>query len=452
MFSVYIYPICLIMFLLCLGAVMMLERRGVSHNKILITAGILGVITVFMQLYPPGWYLLGDYTKAYAPAGRAAAFGDQAAMTEVMALGVEGFVNLPIVAFLFAPFGVLPTKAGDLLFLGVGGLAGLVLWRELVIALDLKTRANALFLFLIICAGPMAGNLYMGNTTQFVMLLVVWAMIAMMQRRDISAGALFAMAALMKPALIIFGVYAVLRGRWTIAISGGAVCVTATLLSILIFGWSMHMLWLEQTILPALDGTILAHNIQSIGGVVGRAIVGGEYLLNWNPQPVPEIASIVTRILQLATIAAVITSITFLARRNRPDETAPLEVSLVLMIPLLIPNLSWNHYLIWAFLPLALCLRDLPALKAATGMQIAALVAAALIAQPVEIWPDLVPWLRELFARLIVSLPFVGAIILLVLMVRMTLAIRTGESEIGLVKPNARTTVFSPPIKVPFLH
>lgn len=449
MFSYFIYPVLGIMFVLCLGIIMLLHKRGVSNNKIVMTAGMLGIATFLFQYFPPPWYLLVDYENAYLPAG-AAAMSDHTALSGLLAKGVLGFVNLPIVAFLFSPFAALPFAVGEALFLGIGVVAALLLWRELVRLLDLNTRESALLLFLVLGSGPAAYNLFLGNTSQIVMVLIILGLGAFMQRRDTSAGILFALAALIKPALIIFGIYALLRGRWKVALSGGVVCVAATLLSIIIFGWPMHVLWLEQTILPALDGTIMAYNVQSISAVVSRAMVGSEHLLDWTPTEVPELASLISRILQLAALAVIVTCITLLARLKRTAETAPLEVSFVLMIPLLIPNLAWNHYLIWAFLPLALCLRGLPGFGQMTRLHMTALVAMALIILPIETWTFSSPLVQEVFGRVIVSLPFLGVVLLLILMVQMTLSIRNGTSDTGLIAGNVRGTAFSPKLKVPF--
>ena len=53
--------------------------------------------------------LFTDFRKAYYPAGSAALEG-HAALKPLFEFqrGVHGFVNLPIVAYLFAPFGLLP--------------------------------------------------------------------------------------------------------------------------------------------------------------------------------------------------------------------------------------------------------------------------------------------------------------------------------------------------------
>ena len=449
MSSVFIYPVCLLMFALCVGVVMVLHGRNASHNTIVLTGGALGAITFVLQYVPPPFWLMADFEKAYLPAGQAA-LGDHKALADLLAKGVDGFVNLPVVAFLFTPFSVMQFHVSELAFFGLGGLAGLVLWRELVRLADLKARESALLMFLAIGSGPAGYNLVNGNTSQIVIVLIIWGIMSYMRGRDSMAGILFACAALIKPALIILGIFTLLRGRWRVTASGAAVCVAATLLSILIFGWPMHVVWLEQTILPALDGTIMAHNVQSIGGVVGRAIVGPAHLSDWTPYAVPELAVLLTRILQLLTAAVIVSCLVVLARRKNPVATAPLEFSFVLMIPLLIPNLSWSHYLLWAFLPLALCLRGLPDLKQSSGAQLAALLSAALMAQPVYMWSSSSALVQDIFGRIIVSLPFLGAVILLGLMVRLVFISRDTPPGNPLRDGKFRSTAFVPPLAFPF--
>ena len=76
----------------------------------------------------PQEYLWQDFTDAYYAAG-AAALGGPAKVVGLLEHGVHGFVNLPIVGYFFAPFGLLRPRSAALLFtmsefgLG-GGLAG----------------------------------------------------------------------------------------------------------------------------------------------------------------------------------------------------------------------------------------------------------------------------------------------------------------------------------------
>lgn len=448
MLSVFIYPVCLLMFAVCVGVVAYLHSRNASHNRIVLTGGTLGILTFLLQYVPPPHWLMADFEKAYWPAGKAVATGDHQALSELLAQGAYGFVNLPVVAFLFSPFSVMHIYVADLIFLGLGGLACVLLWRELVRFADLKAPESALLLFLAIGSGPAAYSVVNGNTSQMVLILVIWGLIAFMRQKDMTAGILFALAALIKPALIVFGIFTLLRGRWRVTAAGAGVCVAATLLSILIFGWPMHVLWLEQTIMPALDGTIMAHNVQSISGAVSRAFVGAAHLNDWDPHPVPALAATLTRILQLLTAAAIITCLVLLARRKNVQQTAPLEFSFVLMALILLPNLSWNHYYVWAFIPLALCLRNAFPLRSARPDQIITLIAAALMATPVFMWEASSPLIQEIFGRLIVSLPFIGAIMLLGVMIKQVLSPQANAWTTPDIH-TSRPTALIPPVKWP---
>ena len=68
---------------------------------------------------PPEWFW--DFTRAYYSAGRDVVQGDLAALQVLIREGATGgFVNIPIVASLFAPFGILPPRIPGILFTIIG--------------------------------------------------------------------------------------------------------------------------------------------------------------------------------------------------------------------------------------------------------------------------------------------------------------------------------------------
>lgn len=409
------------MFCLCAWLSDRLYKRGVSELNITVVSAVLGILTFVAQYFAvPQEGRMADFTKAYYVAGRVALV-DQVAFTELLSKGATGFVNLPIVAFVFTPFSFLPKPVALVLFFGLGLFASVYVWRILVRWAELNGPQSALMAFLMIGSGPVAYGVIVGNTSQMVMIAVLWGVIFMMRGKDWGAGVLFAAAALIKPALLLLGVYALLRGRWRVSLAGMAVCVVAAFLSITVFGWSLHRIWLEQTIFPALQGLIMAHNVQSIGGVVGRLFVGDLYLGNWDMHPVAPVVATIIKIGQTITIAIVAGSVVLLARKARPQQTLAMEVSFILFLILLLPNISWNHYYVWAFLPLSLLLPSVFPLNKKNPETWLILAAAGMIAQPVAFWHGSSDWVNGLFARLIVSLPFVGAVLLLAISVRRVL-------------------------------
>lgn len=192
----------------------------------------------------------------------------------------------------------------------------------------------------------------------------------------------------------------------------------AALLSIAIFGLPMHQFWLDQTIFPALNGATLAHNVQSIGGVIGRLFVGAAYLNNWDAHPIPELATDLIKVTQITLGIIIVGAIIWLVRKRDAKTTLAMEISFLMMALMMLPKLSWNHYYIWAFLPLALMLPDIFPLGLRLRESWLVLISAGMMAQPVFMWQSGIGWIDSIFARLIVSLPFLGAVLLLALMVR----------------------------------
>lgn len=133
-------------------------------------------------------------------------------------------------------------------------------------------------------------------------------------------------------------------------------------------------------------------------------------------------------------------AIVWLARKHDPKKTLALEVSFLMMALVLLPNLSWNHYYIWAFLPLSLLLTYVFPLSFRDRESWLILLSAGMMAQPVFMWQSGIGWIDSIFAGLIVSLPFLGAMLLLGVMVHR--AIRWDHySDPGTFKLGAGETV-----------
>ena len=106
----------------------------------------------------------------------------------------------------------------------------------------------------------------------------------------------------------------------------------------------------------------------------------------------------------------------------------------------------------WAFIPLAMFFKDMPTLNRLPGQTMVALAAAVLIAQPVFMWEASSPLVQDIFGRVVVSLPFVGAVLLLGLMVREVFHIGATENQTDAARAPAETvfsTAFQPPLKWP---
>ena len=78
------------------------------------------------------------------------------------------FVNIPVVAYLFAPFGIFGRHAAIALFTltGVGFAVGS--WFLLLRMLRLDLKARWLLMLLFLASGPLMNTIKLGNTSEMI--------------------------------------------------------------------------------------------------------------------------------------------------------------------------------------------------------------------------------------------------------------------------------------------
>lgn len=231
-------------------------------------------------------HLFEDFRVAYYLAGQAVLDGP-AALGPQIERGVDGFVNLPIVAYLFAPFALLPDKAAAVLFtlIGLAATAGAFLLLTRLAGL----RGTGFWLLLLLFAinGPLHNSLKEGNTTHIVLLLLAAGLWLLRGRRDVAAGLLLGFAAVIKLPLMLFGLYFLLRRNWGATAGFAGFCGAAGLLSLAIFGWEMHWHWLQLSVLQFSSHPLGAFNVQSVAGFLVRLTEGPAALMDWETLRIP---------------------------------------------------------------------------------------------------------------------------------------------------------------------
>lgn len=373
-----------------------------------------------------------DFTTVYWIAGSAALQGTDA-VAALFGDGVTGFVNIPILAYLFAPFALFPPLPAALLFTGLGILATLFSWRALTHAAELDRHGAALLLFLFAAFGPLLYSLREGNTSHFVLALVAWAFLLVRERKDLAAGALLGAAALIKLPLLLFGVYFALRGRWLVAAGGASVVAAVGLASLAVFGWDSHVQWYETSIAPFARNPIPALNVQSIAGALARLELGPSSVLDWTPHELSPEFRLVASLLTLVVVALAAAS----AVAPRPKTAQPVsrgvahetEYLIVLMLACIVSTLSWSHYYTWALMPIAFFVGRTPHFPAALPARVMGWIAIALAAAPMAHLSFGNAMLEELNARLGTSRLLAGGLILLGLLVwsRWRMRVPTGD-------------------------
>jgi len=346
--------------------------------------------------------ILIDYTKAYHYAGQAI-LANPAALYDCTR--AQCYVNLPIVALLFAPLGALEPYTAGVLF-SLAGLVALVFAARRLAA----GRPFDTVMWLILLNGPLYYSIRIGNTTHILLLVLLVAFERLSGTRERLAGALLAFAALIKPPLGIFLLYLAARGRFRAALTMAAAGAAVVLLSIALYGIDLHLFWFREFVMGHGSAPIAAYNVQSVNGFLAHLLTRG-HLRDWYPIPMGSgfraASLIVTGVIAAAAIAAC-----WRAGRPRTPTAWLVELSLVLTASVLIAPISWTHYYLLLLIPIA------GLLEARTWpdhwMAVLALAGGViLISPPVVLLPFSGRIPAALYSRVLLSHYFYGGLLLL---------------------------------------
>lgn len=336
----------LLLALISLGLVILMERRAPARlfwPGVALLAAALAAVG-FRMSDPP--VLFEDFRSAYWEAGVAVWNGLDRFGT-VYERGTDGFVNIPVVAFLFAPFGLLDERVAAVIFTLLGILAAAASWLVLSRHYSLSRRDAAVLAIAFALFGPMLYSLREGNLSHFLLLGLCGALACLASSRHFTAGLLLGVIAVLKPSLGLIGIYFLLRGQWRVVAGGAVVCIGAVLLSLAIFGWEMNLLWYEQAVAPFAAGPVPGFNAQSIPAFVARFETGLPGLTDWGAHTLSAAGRI-----WAAGLAALV-GLLFLAacvRKGwRPPEARVIELELLLVVAVscAVSSLSWSHYYVW---------------------------------------------------------------------------------------------------------
>ena len=272
----------LIKVVVCLVAVYWIwQGPRVSRFATLASVAIVAVCFLLSAPHfsPSG---LNDFRNVYYPAGQAV-LEDPAALGPLV--GIGKFVNLPIVAYLFVPIGLLSDYIASNLFTLLGIVAVVWTWKLLCDMADLRGGSQWALLVLFAGFGPIIYSFKEGNTSHMVLLALAAALNLLRNHRYGAAGLLLGASSLIKLPLLLFGVYFLLRRDWEAVFAFIAVWVAAGLLSLAVFGWELHRQWFELCVLGSSVNVVGAFNAQSIAAFLARLGHSPDILRDWAPYP-----------------------------------------------------------------------------------------------------------------------------------------------------------------------
>jgi len=377
---------------------------------------VIAAMALFLLVKSETHWILHDFRVAYYSAGVAIQDGPQGLALEIER-GVEGFVNLPIVAYLFWPFGALSDQVASLLHAVFGLVCILAAWWLLVRLLSLGQQQALLLLFIFAANGPIVYSFKEGNLSHMLLLLFVVAFIWLRNGRQFGAGILLGLAALIKPPLLALGAYFLFRRNWRVVAGGALFCTLAVALSVVIFGWEMHLRWYELCIKPFGKNPMGAYNVQSIPAFLLRLQLGPENkLFVWKTHslgvPFAVLSGLLVAAIWISVLWVLLRSSMRMAIGKQPAPLATeLEFMMVIAAICVTSPVSWSHYYSWFLLPAAFFVSNQIVAWRKTVFRYIGWIGLLLLATPVLriYWRN--EWLYLAYTYVGVSLMLAGGLI-----------------------------------------
>ena len=405
-----------------------LGRKLAGNDTLVWIACLVGGAAIHLGLWqvsePPD--LFSDFYKAYFPAAEYLWEKGLSATWPLTEAAAGGFVNMPILAWLFVPLVMLGEEESGWAFLAFGATAALTAWWLLArMSRPEAKNAAPLLLFLGLINGPMINSMREGNTTHIILLLLVLAFVLWRAGWDFVAGLLLGLCALIKLPLLLFGAYYLLRGKWRVAMGGVTAITTAVLLSLADYGLQGNIAWYKDSVEPFLGGVIPAFNVQSIDGFLIRLSTGEARLHDWDPMVPDALHKVIRNALFLLVYGSAIW-IGWRAARAGPmpaingrlSARDTLEFALVITVAIITSPISWTHYYLLLLIPWGLYLGDrlpVPNDRTTRWLMWTSLVLTSL---PVVIPQHSPGLITEVLARTVVSAWFFGGLLMLAALLR----------------------------------
>ncbi|MBN9006608.1 MAG: DUF2029 domain-containing protein [Rhizobiales bacterium] len=314
-------------------------------------------LVLFEGSSPTDW--LWDFLNAYYLAGQAALNNDPSALRDLIGKGATGFVNIPIVAYWFSPFALLPPQPAAWVFTALGLASVVAAWFLLVRLAGLELRERWLLAVLFLVNGSLLNGIKFGNLSYFILFVLAAGLALVRRERSAAAGVLLGLGAVVKPSLVLFGLFFLLRRDFKGLVGFLVAGVATAILSLMVYGWSDNLNWFETCIVRYSHGWLPTFSVQSISAFIFR-LRDGIRIDHYDSLPqLPTsgeniLEKVLIGLLFIAAVTAWVRSVRFPDKDNdTQSERRDLEYLLILCLALVSSPLAWVHYYCWLLMPAA---------------------------------------------------------------------------------------------------
>nr|MBF0685866.1 DUF2029 domain-containing protein [Pseudomonas sp.] len=331
-----------------------LAKTGRAPKVFWLAAATLSIclgVALFLFIQPGR--IFDDFRPVYWAAGNAVLVAPDQLMP-LLRIGVDGgFVNLPIVAYAFAPLGLLPADFASWLFLVLGVGASLYAWWLAGSLFGFGRLERGISLLVLSGFGPLWYSLREGNSSHLLLVTLLLTIAALRKNKDFRAGLLLGITGVIKPPLLLICVYAAVRLRWGIVLGAALVIGGCAVASLAVFGLEANLVWYQTNIGTFAREPIAASNSHSIASVLARLHHGADVLSSWTPVHVPPEVRLTGLVLTALLALVAIYAAAPWERWFVTAEEFEADIVLIVSLSLFASTLTWTHYYSWLLLPAA---------------------------------------------------------------------------------------------------
>lgn len=271
---------------------------------------------------------------------------------------VDGFVNIPLLAYLFVPFSYFPSQIAARIFYLFGYISIIPLAYWLIKISGVDGWKRWLILLALITSESLDESLDWGNTTHFIMIFVMISLWWFKQGREWLSGLLLGFNGLIKLPLILPSGYFFIRRRWRV-VGGGLLAVgLALMFSFLLIPISLNLEWLDKIILSFAGHPVAAYNNQSVAGFLARQLISGSDVFSWRPIVPGTLFNIASIVLVALLYVPVIVVLFSNWKSSRTKHKYILEYFIVLVCSILTSPISWTHYYMMLLIPASIYIKE----------------------------------------------------------------------------------------------
>ena len=313
------------------------------------------LITLFLCLvvyrYKHNLPSMSDFFRAYYPAGRLI-IENPYALYDLSDTVVYGFVNLPILAYLFTPFSYLDKTVAGVSFTLLGITSVIFSIFILVDFTGLKSWRRLSLIAIMLFTIPISNSIWIGNTTHFTLLLLIGSFDSLKAKGEVLGGVLLAIASLIKLPLLFLMLLFVIRQRWRALLASCLTLLSAVTLSVVLCGWNLNLIWFQRCILSFSGKVVGAYNVQSVDSFLVRLLTAAP-LNSWDMYEASWQLKLVRYSLFLLFIGGTFWTL-FRSKHSTTPEAESLEFSIFLCLAIISSPISWTHYYLLLLLPISL--------------------------------------------------------------------------------------------------